>query len=239
MPLEEFPARNVSPGEPVTADAWNEIVDGIRAINDHVRTTVASTLAVRIGNTGLDLAGLTVIANRQDGPQVVQAVQDPAADGIVFSFSELPAGVYLVRAAAPGFAVASQAVTAPDDSEISLTLLPEGGLMPDLFGLPLQQGLKQLADLGVEVSRVLDITGRDVAPANPGSDYANSPILVQVPAPGKVVPTTASVRLAVAAALREEPSVEVPSLTGLSLKEARKALESIGLVLGEVETRKS
>ncbi len=239
MPLEEFAARNVSPGEPVTADAWNEIVNGIRALNDHVRTAVDSTLEVRIGNTGIDPVDIRVVASKQDGPQSFQAVLDPEAEGVLFSFSSLPAGPYVVRATAPGFAVASQAVTAPAEGEIRLTLVPDGALMPDLFGLALTQGLRRLADLGIAVARVLDITGRDIAPANPGADYANSPILVQTPVPGEPVPTTASAALAIAAILREQPSVEVPSLSGLTLAEARRALESIGLVLGEVETRGS
>jgi len=44
-------------------------------------------------------------------------------------------------------------------------------------------------------------------------------------------------QLVVAAALKVEPSVEVPSLTGLTLDEARKVLDDLGLVLGKVTTR--
>jgi beta-lactam-binding protein with PASTA domain len=44
--------------------------------------------------------------------------------------------------------------------------------------------------------------------------------------------------LAVAAPVRVEPTVEVPSLTGLSQEEAKKALEALGLKLGKVEERR-
>jgi beta-lactam-binding protein with PASTA domain len=51
------------------------------------------------------------------------------------------------------------------------------------------------------------------------------------------VPTGAPVHLVVAAVLEAESSIEIPSLTGLSLPEAQKALESLGLVLGKVVTK--
>lgn len=239
MALEEFTGRNVNAGEPVTAEAWNQIVDGLRAVNGHVRTAVASALAVTIGNTEIDIAGLRVTASKADGPQVFQAVLDPEAAAVAFTFSALPAGVYTVRAAAPGFATASQSVTAPDDAEIALTLVPDGALMPNLFGQSLAAGLKTLADRAIVVARVIDITGREVAPANPGADFADAPILVQVPAAGTAVPKAAGISLAIAASLKLEPSVEVPPLKGLSLSEARQALESVGLVLGNVVTKKS
>jgi beta-lactam-binding protein with PASTA domain len=46
-------------------------------------------------------------------------------------------------------------------------------------------------------------------------------------------------QLVVAASLRIEPSVEMPSLTGLTLDEVRTVLEDLGLVLGDVSTRRS
>jgi len=36
-----------------------------------------------------------------------------------------------------------------------------------------------------------------------------------------------------------EASIEVPSLAGLTLTEAQKALESVGLVLGKVVTKQA
>jgi beta-lactam-binding protein with PASTA domain len=44
------------------------------------------------------------------------------------------------------------------------------------------------------------------------------------------------VQLVISAALQVEPAIEVPSLAGLTLPEAQKALEGIGLVLGKVTT---
>jgi len=239
MELEEFIGRNVNPGEPLTADAWNGLVEGLRQVNDHVRTAVSTTLKVIIGNTVIDADRLRVIASSEDGQQIFEAVRKPGGEVLEYQFSAIPAGVYTVRAQAPGFAVGSQAVRLPEVTDVQLTLQPAGALMPDLFGVGLLDGLKVLADLSIEVSRVIDITGRDLVPAKPGSDYEDSPILMQTPAPGEAVSLDDSAQLAVAVALRQQASVEVPSLAGLTLSEARQALESLGLVLGQVVTRKS
>jgi beta-lactam-binding protein with PASTA domain len=51
------------------------------------------------------------------------------------------------------------------------------------------------------------------------------------------VPPDGQVQLVVSAPLQVQPSVEVPSLAGLTLSEAQKALEAIGLVMGRVVTK--
>ncbi|HKJ02707.1 MAG TPA: hypothetical protein VJ997_09635, partial [Longimicrobiales bacterium] len=86
---------------------------------------------------------------------------------------------------------------------------------------------------------VLDVAGREVAPANPGEEYVDAPVLIQEPRPGTSVPPEGRAQLAVAAALKVEPSIEVPSLAGLTLTEAQRALEGAGLVLGSVEDRRA
>jgi hypothetical protein len=236
MALPPFIAKQVNPGEPLTAQAWNDIVGALAAVNGYLLTSEASSVSVQVANAGLDLQSVRVTAAAQDGPQVFEAVQ-PIPPGTAHTFASLRPGVYAVRAEAPGFAPATANVTVPAAAPVALTLVPQGALMPALFGKRLGESLQQLQGLGIQVSRVLDIAGREVAPANPGATYIDSPVLVQVPAPGEPVPPTASAQLAVAAALQVEASVEVPPLTGLTLAEAKKALEAVGLVLGKVETR--
>jgi hypothetical protein len=109
--------------------------------------------------------------------------------------------------------------------------------MPLVLGQTLQASLATLSNVNIKVQRVLDVTGRDVPPANPGADYNDQPVLVQFPDPGKPVPPADSALLVVAAALRVEASIEMPSLAGLSLAEAQKALEGLGLVLGRVVSK--
>jgi beta-lactam-binding protein with PASTA domain len=94
--------------------------------------------------------------------------------------------------------------------------------------------LEQLHAAGIDADMILDTTGREISRTSVPPEYADSPILFQLPAAGIVVPTgTGRVRLVVASALRRDPVVTMPSLTGLSLSEAQEVLERIGLVLGE------
>jgi beta-lactam-binding protein with PASTA domain len=109
--------------------------------------------------------------------------------------------------------------------------------MPVIFGLPLKGALSALSTAGVVVARVLDITGRDVAPANPPDAFLNSQVLAHLPDAGAPVPGSQGAQLVISAALEVEPSVVVPSLAGLTLSESRTVLENLGLVLGDVQTR--
>ncbi len=235
MDLEPFVATNVAPGEPITAEAWNEIVDGIRAVNEFVRTSQAASLQVLLANTDIDLDSVRVTAARDDG-LLMEAVAPVTPEG-PFVFAALPQGAYTVRAEAPGFAPATAATSIPTSETLSFTMVADGAFMPNLMGVELAAGLAELTDRGITVGRLLDVVGRELPPADPGAEYTNRPLLVQLPDPGTAVPPAGKVQLVVAAALQVEDSIEVPPLTGLTLTEARKALETIGLSLGDVETR--
>ena len=86
-------------------------------------------------------------------------------------------------------------------------------------------------------ARVVDITGRDVPPANPGAEFSSTLVLVQLPLPGYPVAADSGAQLVVSAALEIEATIEMPSLAGLTLVEARRVLDQLGLVLGNVQTR--
>ena len=50
MDLKSFTAKAVSPGEPITAQSWNELVDGIKELNEFMRNNQATSLRVALGN---------------------------------------------------------------------------------------------------------------------------------------------------------------------------------------------
>ena len=225
----------VNPGEPVTAQGWNVIVNAIVSLTNYLTSTEASSLKVAITNAGMNFGGVRVTALRDDGISF-EAVA-PVPPGTNYIFNGLRPGTYTVRAEAPGFEVATKSVTAPVADPVSFTLAPKGAFAPALFGMTVQTALQTLKDLNIAVSRILDVTGRDVAPANPGSDYNSSPVLAQIPAAGHPVAPGGSMQLVVATALQVQPSIEIPPLTGLTLAEAQKALEGIGLVLGKVTNK--
>jgi len=106
-----------------------------------------------------------------------------------------------------------------------------------VFGATLQTALQQLKNANIAVSRIIDVAGRDVAPANPGADNNDSPVLAQIPGAGIPVAPDGNAQLVIATSLQVQSSVEIPSLAGLTLAEAQKALEGLGLVLGKVVTK--
>ena len=227
--------KTVNAGEPVTAEGWNVIVNGIIALTNYLNSTEASSLQVSLTNVGLALTSARVTATRGDGV-TFEAVAPITSSG-TFVFSGLAPGPYTLRAEAPGFEATTKSITAPSAEAISLTLTPHGAFMPSVFGDTLQAALQELKNAKIPVSRIIDVAGRDVAPANPGADNNNSPVLAQIPGAGVPVPPDGNAQLVIATSLQVQSSVETPSLTGLTLAEAQKALEGIGLVLGKVVTK--
>lgn len=232
-----FVQKTVSPGEPLTAQAWNDIVRALGQVHQHLETTEATALKVQVSATGLDPALARVTAVREDGIAFDAVAPVPPATQHVFA--GLRAGSYTLRVEAPGFQVASSSITAPNAAVTNVPLTASGAFMPALFGLELGQALSVLSAVQIAVARVLDVTGTDVPPANPGAQFGSSRVLMQLPLPGTPVATGQGIQLVIAAVLTPQASIEVPSLAGLSLPEAQKALESLGLVLGKVTTKQT
>jgi len=114
----------------------------------------------------------------------------------------------------------------------------DGVVLPDFFGQPVRGVLDQLRSLTLDADALIDTTGREVSRTSLPPEYVDSPVLLQLPAAGTVVPTaTGRVRLVVASALRRDPVVTMPSLVGLNLTEAKQVLDRLGLVLGQSNVR--
>src|SRR5258708_25823198 len=57
----------VNPGEPVTAQGWNVIVNAIVSLTNYLTSTEASSLKVAITNAGMNFGAVRVTALRDDG----------------------------------------------------------------------------------------------------------------------------------------------------------------------------
>jgi hypothetical protein len=236
MTLDQFIAKTVQPGEPLTAQAWNDLVQAIAGLYGYLESTQGTQLRVVLANADIDRASARVTAVGANG-RVAEAVR-PIPPDTHFVFPSLEPGPYTIRAEAPGFAAATQSMTAPLEAPIEMTLARNAAAMPMVFGQTLEQAMAALALANIGVSRILDVTGRDVAPAKLDAEYRDAPVLMQFPEAGQPVSPEARAQLVVAVSLQAEAAVEVPSLAGLTLDEARKALEGLGLVLGKVVTKK-
>ena len=238
MDLEPFVAKQASPGEPITAQAWNDIVLAIGSIMGFLEASTGSGLRVIVGNAGADPLKTRVLAIADNGSVTEGALIPPgateSAPGGAYSIKGLVPGSYTIRAEAPGFTAASQTVTMPVSEPLTLTMTPSAPFMPLVFGRKLNDALSELATANINVSRILDITGQEIAPGNPPAEHRDSPVLMQFPPQGEPVAVGSTAQLVIAAALELEASVEMPSLAGLSLPEARRVLDELGLVLGRV-----
>lgn len=234
MELKPFIKHTVRPGEPLTAQAWNDIVEGIDGAYQYLQSTL-HVVRVRVTNVGLDPGSVRVTATREGAPPA-EAVR-PVAPERDHILSRLDQGAWTITAQAPGFAAATATVNISDAGETTqeMALTASAPIMPDLFGDTLESSLDQLSTLGIPVTRLLDFTGRELAAAATVKENPDAPVLVQWPAVGTPVSGGQGIGLVVALPLQTEAAVEVPSLSGLTQQEAQKALESIGLVLGKVQ----
>jgi len=231
-----FIKTNVHAGEPVTAQAWNDIVNAIGAISDFIETSAASSVKVQVAGPNLDVSTVRVTATQ--GGISFDAVR-PVPPDTLHIFHGLPAGNYTLRAEAPGFdpATINLAIPAGGVTQTqNIALTKHGSFMPLLFGRPLTTALSQLTSLSIAVSQVIDVTGTQVPPASPGTDFGAELVLMQYPPSGIAVAPGESAQLLISAVRKTEPTVEMPSLLGLTLAEANKALEAAGLKVGRVTT---
>lgn len=227
----------VQPGDPITAQSWNEVVTNLANVINVLNAQAGQSLAVNVQNPSADPDDVRVSA-LSEGGAVVDA-SPPIPPATAFSLTGLPPGNYTIRAAAPGFTPATVPVTLPGPAAVDVVMARADPAMPEVFGLTLSAALSSLSTAGAVVARIVDVTGRDVAPANPPQEFHKSQVLAQLPAVGDPVPGSRGAQLVISAALEVEPSVVVPSLAGLTLAEARTVLEDLGLVLGDVQTRSS
>ncbi|HKJ03660.1 MAG TPA: hypothetical protein VJ997_14430, partial [Longimicrobiales bacterium] len=93
MALEEFTGKTVLPGEPLTAQSWNEIIAAMGSVTDYLLSSEASAVRVQVANAGIDLATVRVTATPESGDQAFEAV-DPIAPGTEHVFAGLRPGVY-------------------------------------------------------------------------------------------------------------------------------------------------
>ena len=233
-PLNVAPAQ---PGQPITAQAWNLIIASLTDVIGVLNAQAGQSLRVTVNNPSVPAESIRVTAIAEGVNGAVIEAAPPVPPGTSFTLTGLPSGNYTIRAAAPGFAAATVIATLPGAATADLTMARLAPDMPALFGAALDAALSSLTTAGVVVQRIVDVTGREIAPANPGPAFLKSLVLAQLPVAGDPAPASVGVQLVVSAALEVEASVVMPPLAGLTLGEARKVLEDIGLVLGNVSTR--
>jgi hypothetical protein len=231
------PLATVEPGRPVTAQGWNAIIDALSALYDAVLAIGSGAITVSVQADGQPVPGAQVVAEPVGEGQPVTGLPlfGTRTTYLVTGVSD---GAWRLYVSAPGYVAQVLDVTVPAATPVTVNLVRAGKVVPDLFGQPLQSALTALsaAEIGVDV--ILDALGGEISRTQVPAESQNSPVLLHYPGAGTVIdPATTRLRLVVAAAVREEPIVTVPSLVGLTQAEAARALEKIGLQLGKITVR--
>ncbi len=235
MPLTKPTLTSVSPGDPLTAQGWNALTDGLQGLYDAVIALGGGTLEVEV--SGAPVTDVTVIAEPLGEGRATEALP-PFGLRTRHLLVGLTDGPWRVHVSAPGYATQTRELTMPSPDPLAVALAVDGVVVPDFFGQPVRGVLDQLRSLTIDADALLDTTGREISRTSLPPEYVDSPVLFQLPEAGSVVPTgTGRVRLVVASALRRDPVVTMPSLVGLSLTEAKQVLDRLGLALGTSNVR--
>lgn len=237
MELKPFVANFVNAGQPLTAQAWNDVISAIDDAYKFIRATT-HVVKVKIINKEIDNRQVRVVATSTTNTPV-EAVRPIARDGD-HVLVELSIGDYTITAEALGYdtGTAPLSITAAvTEQEVLMELKPGQVIMPDVFGLKLITVRDALKAVGIKLTQLFDFLGASIPAAEPPAELADSPVLVQLPRAGDPVDPTVGARLVIAVAPKIESAIEVPSLVGMTETEARKVLAELGLTSGKSEFR--
>ena len=237
MALVKPPLATVEPGRPITAQGWNAIVDALGTLYDAVLAFGSGNFTVSVQADGQVIDGVEIVA-------------EPVGDGVpveglplfgsrtTYLVTGVSDGAWHVFVSAAGYAPQTIDVTVPVAAPVTVNLVRAGVVVPDLFNQPLLSALAAMRAAGLDADVVIDALGAEVSRSQVPAEYQNQPVLMQLPEAGSVIDAaTTRLRIVVAAAVRDEPIVTMPSLIGLTQGEAAKALEKIGLRLGKITVR--
>jgi len=230
--LVKPPLADVSPGQPVTAQGWNELVDGLSDLYDEVLAFGTGALEVSVVDDAEAVLGALVTATPMGDGQPIHAIA-PFPGRSTYTLAGLSEGNWTVHVEAFGYTTQSIEVTMPHDETLPVNLVVNGSVMPDLFGRELRTALEDLSGSDIGVDLIFDTTGRELPRTSLPPEYDSAPVLLHTPLAGDVVADgSRDVRLVVASAIRRDPVVVMPSLIGLTYDEASAVLERLGLRLG-------
>lgn len=236
------PLLEAAPGNPITAEGWNNLRQAVLALYEAFNKspgTLTAQLKSKDGGAIVADAVVTLVPSGEPAGRTPRAALYLGATVQAFQVLGLEAGSYDLVVEAAGFAPETRPVTIGADGAaqaLAVELTPSAVtvVVPNLFGAAVNVAMATLASAGLQVSRVIDSYGTDLAPSGIPAEAANSPVLNQVPEPGTVVPKNTPVQLHISAKVAQQ--VKVPNLAGLTLTEAKQQLAAAGLVVGETKT---
>ena len=228
----ELPAlAQVEAGRPITADAWNEILDSLGLLRDAINAIGSGELQVTVhlaGQADQKIPKAEIIAVNQDTGRAIRAAQ-PFPGREAHTIIGIGDGNWDLYITAPDYQLRNYAISYPDDTAVSVGLTLDGKVVPDVFGIRLNQAKSALTAQGMTISKILDSAGENHA-VDDAPD--NMVVLYQLPAEGTVInPAVDRIRLVIAAEVEITGMVQVPDVTGLTPTAAAARLAEYGLIM--------
>jgi len=226
----DFTKTNVVPGEPVTAQAWNAIVDGLFEVQA-ILATGSGTVRVAVTGDQRDIDAARVVATDATGVRY-EAVQQ-LAPGDPFVFPKLTAGAYTITVSAPACTNGTGSVTIANDgtatpNPVPIALAFTGARMPNVLGAKWKDAAAAVAAVN---PRVLDAAGKGVPLTGFDAGYTDLPVLMQWPDPDEIIPAGTNPFVIVAAIIKAAVLVPTPNFIGLTVAQAQVEAAKSGLLI--------
>jgi hypothetical protein len=237
------PLVNVSPGDPVTSEGWNNVLTAVQAVVKFLNAT-KGTLVVQVRNQadGNPIpTALVTVKPTGDTDRPTRTALFAGGDVNAYQVDQLLPGAYDVLVEADGFTSETRSITMPDSGDpltvpVDMAVTEASFPVPNLFGLPLNQALGNVTQLGFTVGRIIDAHGNEIPAGAVPDEAQTASVLGQWPLAGAGVAKSTPVFLHVSAKAEFLQRVNVPDLSGLTLEDAKALLEASGLSLGDTST---
>jgi hypothetical protein len=230
------PLIDAHPGDPITSEGWNNLVQSIKTLYDALNKpqgTMVFKVVDKADNS--PVTGAVVSLFRKDGT-LSRSAAFVGGSLNAYIASGVPAGSYSLVVEAPEYAVENRdleaaASEAPQESTVQMTKTTLKTRMPNLFGFKVNEAQLALANASLLLGRIIDSHGNDIPPAAVPAELAAARVLNQVPEAGALVDPKDPVQLHISAKVEVKLPVKVPKLLGMTYAEAQAALEAVGLKL--------
>jgi len=238
------PLINAKPGGPITSETWNNIVEALRRLYDEVNKTVGALVIKVVNQANNNFIGGAIVTVKPTGSDLTRPVRAALFVGgglNEYHVNQLLAGTYDISIEAAGFNSETRSITMASDGNATTITVPMVAAqrlspVPSFFGMTLTQAVDEVHVRGFQLISVIDSHGK-VVPAEPIPEEAKgATVLGQVPDPGALLPPNSPIRIHISAKAEYAERVKAPDLRGLTLEDAKAALASLNLVLGETVT---
>ncbi|WP_300455920.1 hypothetical protein [Desulfobacula sp.] len=240
MAITHPPLITATPGDPITSEAWNNVIVSIKKLYEAYNQS-ASQLTIAVIDDGDNhvIKNAQITLTSEKNPPVIATYA--GADIKKYIVRDISHGNYKLFVEADGYAGETRELVVPEGNapvvtKIEMTKTLQQKSVANYFGLSLVAANSAIKEAGFLLNRIIDSHGKELTQADIKESGADVKVLNQVPEAGLNHTVGGPVALLVSAKAAVEQREKVPDLKGLSLNEARVALENLGLVLGETKT---